>query len=268
MDTEDLQRNFEGYLNTPLLWQGTEVYNFQQCVLRDSLPQPFNERINTHLRLGKLVERFVSQELSQSNVCEILAENIQIQDGKRTIGELDALIMLNNKPIHLEIIYKFYLYDPNEGHDELSHWIGPNRKDSLLEKLDKLKNKQLPLLYHSKTQPFLERLKINRHQIEQKVLFKAQLFLPLDYDDQIFFLLNQECVEGFYLKKENLYKYKTSKFYIPKKINWLMPAHPDVEWLDYTEFTSEIDLYLDKKMAPLCWSDSNGGFQKFFVVWW
>ncbi|MGC1633732.1 MAG: DUF1853 family protein, partial [Gelidibacter sp.] len=151
MKKDNLQRNFEGYLNSSLLWRGAEVYDLQQCFLESSIPQPFTKIMTEQLRLGKLVERFVFHQLVEDRSRKILAQNVQIQAHNRTLGELDALLMTPNGPIHLEIIYKFYLYDPNEGKDELSHWIGPNRKDSLLQKLDKLKNKQLPLLYHPET---------------------------------------------------------------------------------------------------------------------
>src|SRR5690606_23106204 len=122
------------------------------------------------------------------------------QDGKRTIGELDALLMTEIGPVHLEIVYKFYLYDPDEGQTELSHWIGPNRKDNLLQKLKKLKEKQFSLLYHSKTQPLLDNLGLILDEIKQQVLFKAQLFLPLGHQNTVFFQLNPACVKGFYLK--------------------------------------------------------------------
>ncbi|MEO8774087.1 MAG: DUF1853 family protein, partial [Gelidibacter sp.] len=196
MGTDDLQRNFEGYLNTPLLWHNTEVYGLKQCVLRDSVALLFTEKVPRHLRLGKLVERFVSHQLIADTTRHILAENVQIQEGKRTIGELDVIFMATDGPIHLEIIYKFYLYDPNEGSNELSRWIGPNRKDCLLQKLDKLKIKQLPLLYHPLTQSMLNDMEIKVHEITQQVLFKAQLFLPLGYQQKVFFSLNPDCVQG------------------------------------------------------------------------
>lgn len=148
MKTNDLQRNFEGYLQTPILWQNTEVYGLQHYALKPMKVEAFTKEITQNLRLGKLVERFVFSQLGEDSECQILAENLQIQDGKRTIGELDALILDKGKPIHLEIVYKFYLFDPHENDNELSHWIGPNRKDSLLQKLEKLREKQLPLLYH------------------------------------------------------------------------------------------------------------------------
>lgn len=268
MGIEDLQRNFEGYLNTPLLWHNAEVYDLQQCALDDSIPLFFIGKVTDSLRLGKLVERFVSRQLAANATYDILAENVQIQDGKRTIGELDALLMMKDHPIHLEIIYKFYVYDLNKDNDELSHWIGPNRKDSLLQKLDKLKNKQLPLLYHPKTQSVIKELKINVEEVKQQVLFKAQLFLPFDYQKKVFFKLNPECVAGFYVKMDDLYQFKTSQFFIPEKINWLMAVDKKVNWLSFDAFTAEVTTWLDKEIAPLCWLKENDILRKFFVVWW
>ena len=268
MDTDDLQQNFRGYLNTPNLWQYAEVYDMQQYDFGESTSKKFTDKVAKNLRLGKLVERFVFQQLSDKDASDILAENIQIQDGKRTIGELDALLMTTYGPVHLEIIYKFYLYDPNVSNDELSHWIGPNRKDSLLQKLDKLKEKQLPLLYHPKTQPVLEDLELSITEIKQQVLFKAQLFLPLNLQKTPFLKLNPKCVQGFYVTLDKLYQFKTAQFYIPEKINWLMEVNDNVQWLDYDDFTSDVAVWLDKRMSPLFWMKNNGILQKFFVVWW
>jgi hypothetical protein len=48
----------------------------------------------------------------------------------------------------MELAYKFYLFDPSISSEPINNWIGPNRNDSLQEKLEKLKTKQFPLLYH------------------------------------------------------------------------------------------------------------------------
>ena len=268
MGTEDLQRNFEGYLNTSLLWYNAEVYGLQQYDLKEPVSPLFTEQIINYLRLGKLVERFVFHQLHDDPFCTILTENIQIQDGKRTIGEMDALLTHKKIPIHLEIVYKFYVYDPNVGNDELSHWIGPNRKDSLIQKLDKLKEKQLPLLYHPKTQSLIGDLGLTLKEIKQQVVFKAQLFLPLHQGEILFSVLNPNAVEGFYVKKNEIEQFKTAQFYIPEKTNWLMAIDKSVIWLNYDDFTIQISKSLDRKMAPLCWLNQNGVLSKFFVVWW
>ena len=66
-------------------------------------------------------------------------KNYQIQNKKTTVGELDFILQKNHSPIHLEVIYKFYLYDDTFGNSEIEHWIGPNRNDNLVKKLTKLK---------------------------------------------------------------------------------------------------------------------------------
>lgn len=268
MEKDNLQRNFEGYLSTPRLWQDAEIYGLQQCVLSKTSLRNFSVINAGNLRLGKLVEQFVFHQLSDDDSCSIIAENIQVQDGKRTIGELDALLMTESGPVHLEIIYKFYLYDPEEGPTELSHWIGPNRKDSLLQKLDKLKEKQLPLLYHPKTQSLLDDLGLSTSETIQQVLFKAQLFLPLDHQNIEFNQLNPACVKGFYVKMDNLELFKTGQFYIPEKINWLMDVHDDVKWINYDDFLIKLNPLTNKKLAPLCWLKQHGKYSKFYVVWW
>lgn len=268
MDQVNLQRNFDGYLHTPLLWHNAEIYRLHQLVLGESKILNFTDKSTANLRLGKLVEQFVFHQLKEDSSCAVLAENIQIQEGNRTIGELDAILKTEHGPVHLEIIYKFYLYDPNAGSTEISHWIGPNRKDSLLQKLDKLKEKQLPLLYHPKTQSLLESLGLSTSEIKQRVLFKAQLFLPMTSKNNVFSHLHSACVRGFYMKMNNLDLFKTGQFYIPEKIHWLMDVHENVKWMHHDDFLIEVRRWADKKLAPLCWLKQHGKYSKFFVVWW
>lgn len=262
-----MQRRFNGYLNTPLLWKNADIFDLQNYELEIPVVEYSSYKAKEHLRLGKLVERFVLHQLAHDPRYNVIAENIQIQDDKRTIGELDVLLLHQNTPIHLEIIFKFYLYDPNENGTSLSHWIGPNRKDRLLHKLNKLKEKQLPLLYHPKTKSFLQELDFEISSIKQHVLFKAQLFLPLNHENTVFSNLNPASVKGFYLKIEELERFQNGQFYIPQKIDWLMDVHEDVAWMGYSEFLVAVNVWIDKKLAPMCWLKDDGYF-KFFVVWW
>ena len=190
LNTKDIQLQYEGFLNTPLLWQSDTVFELKQLDLSKEKSTPFNNSIAKNLRLGKRVERFISHQLQQYSSIKILAENIQIQNGKTTVGEIDFIIQQNNIPIHLEVVYKFYLYDESVGETELAHWIGPNRKDSLVEKLTKLKEKQLPLVYKEQTIPLLKSLNLNSENIQQQVYFKAQLFVPFQLRNTSFKLIN------------------------------------------------------------------------------
>ena len=255
--SKDLQLQYEGFLQTPFLWNGKGVFGLQQFNNLASKTSSFSALIPQRLRLGKLVERFVSHELQQDSSIKIIVENIQIQREKLTLGELDCLLLKDNNPIHLEIIYKFYLYDSSVGKDEIEHWIGPNRRDSLLQKLNKLKEKQLPLLYSKECLTYLKTLKLKTTKIDQQLYFKAQLFVPLkDYNNK-FPLINDKCITGFYIYLKQLKQFKDCKFHIPKKHNWLVKPHTNIDWLDFKSFTPDLQEFLNDKKSPLSWLKKN-----------
>lgn len=266
---KDIPLQYLGFVQTPSLWFGNTIYGLNQF---EYAPKPNTELTNLDTisnRLGKRVEYFVCHDLQQHPHISIIDQNLQIQQQKQTIGELDTLIMVNGKPVHLEIVYKFYVYDATVGINELDHWIGPNRKDSLIQKLDKLKNKQLPLLHHPETVKYLVNYGLNAQNIEQKVLFKAQLFIPYNLKNKVFTQINTDCIMGHYIKKEDLASCSNSQFYMPSKLNWLVTVQPDVLWVSYTVFMSQLQTVLENKLAPLIWiKHPNGNTQRCFVVWW
>ncbi|MCH3882125.1 MULTISPECIES: DUF1853 family protein [Tenacibaculum] len=269
INTKELQLQYQGFLETPFLWNGKGVFGFKQFEYKQLKTNFLNVEIQQKLRLGKLVERFVSFEFKQNSEIQILAENIQIQKDKITLGELDCLLLRNEKTIHLEIIYKFYLYDAKLGTTEIEHFIGPNRKDSLTQKLTKLKEKQLPLLYSNECKTYLESINLDVFNIEQQVYFKAQLFVPYANFKLKLNTLNQSCVVGFYIKRTELLDFSTCKFHIPKKNNWLVEPHKNINWLKFDEFSEKLDTFLIDEKSPLCWlKKANGVLYKIFIVWW
>jgi len=262
------QLRFEGFLNTPVLWKSNVIYNLTQFEIEQEQIS-FNMEIDAKQRLGKYVERFVSYQLTQNKTIELIAENIQISKGKITMGELDCLFFQDGKPIHLEVIYKFYLYDPSIGKNPLQHWIGPNRKDSLIEKLNKLQQKQLPLLYANECINYLNSIHLNINDIRQKVYFKAQLFVPFSMNSKIDSSINLESVIGFYINSIEIIQFKDAKFYIPNKKDWLIIPHTNVDWMNYDCFITASNEYLQREFSPLCWIKLNTGvLKKFFFVWW
>jgi len=264
-----IQRQYQGYLNTALLWKEHDLLGLYQLELPKQNILEFNQSLSDNLRLGKRVERFVSAELKQNTAIEILLENTQIKQEKITIGEIDCILKQNGVPIHLEIIYKFYLYDPNVGTTEIEHWIGPNRKDSLLKKLYKLKDKQLPLIYNEHARSVLKAIHVNPSEILQRVHFKAQLFMPYQGDLDHFNLLNKDCHKGFYIHYSKIKQFSHCRFYKPNKTDWLVEVQTDVDWVTFLEFEKSISQQMNEETAPLCWiKHLNGQTDKFFVVWW
>ena len=270
MDITDknIELQYQGYMNTSVLWQQDRLYDLEQFDLAEIPNKIFAYSIPEKTRLGNRVEQFVFYELSQNPAIELLLRNQQIQNGKRTIGELDCILKQDGVPIHLEIVYKFYLYDPEVGNSEIEHWIGPNRNDSLKKKLSKLREKQLPLIYHQCSKPVLESLGIDPDSIQQHVCFKAQLFTP--FKSKIDFIqLNKQCYSGFYVDYSGIEQFKDFEFYIPNKVDWLQEVHVHVPWRSFDSFKSEVKNLVEGKKAPLCWIKSKDDIlQKFFVVWW
>ena len=265
-----IQQQYEGFLATPLLWKNTAIEDLQQFSYLNTIKNTtFSSIPKEKLRLGKLVERFVSFELQNIAGLQILAENIQIQQEKITLGELDCLLSYKQIPIHLEIVYKFYLYDKTVGDNELEHWIGPNRKDALVQKLNKLKQKQFPLLHHKACKNLLNNLNLQPNKIKQQTYFKAQLFVPLTDYGKTFPIVNNNCIYGFYINYNQLELFNTCKFYIPTKHDWLIIPHTHINWLNFTSFKIEIQAFIQEQNATLCWlKQPNGQLKKFFMVWW
>ncbi len=268
-DTSQSSNNkrFNGFRNTPFLWKEEldGLNMFHQTNLSPEAPlAPFS----TDKRLGHLVEEFVSFELNEDTSIDILQTKAQIVHQKRTVGELDCLLKRNGEPVHLEIIYKIYLYDPSLT-GELERWTGPNRNDSLVKKLSKLKDQQLPLLHHSGTKILMDELELNAEEVKQEVHFKAQLFVPLAQVGATLPQINNDCVIGFYIRPQELAQYAGHSFHIPSKLDWLVEPHTDVQWNTSEVFQENIAKLLKGKKSPLCWMKSpDGTLQKFFVVWW
>ena len=224
-----------------------------------------------NIRLGKQIERVFSFLIQNSSNYSILKENSQIIDGKVTIGELDFIIKNNDtKEIsHLEIVYKFYLYDPIESPIELEKWIGPNRKDSFLEKLEKLKSKQFPLLYKPKTAEVLNDLDIN--EMTQRLCFMSSLFVPFSMLNKSISTVNNSAIVGYWLTLIDFKEKANSKhqYYLPKKQEWGISPQDSSEWYSFSEVSVLINESLERQFSPLVWIKRNGlTYEQCFIVWW
>ncbi|WGD34508.1 DUF1853 family protein [Olleya sp. YS] len=266
--TEDFQAQFRGFYNTPHLFL-SDVFGMHPFTKSLDCPFVLNIKIKPNTRLGLRVEQYVFEELKHFETIKLLAENIQIQETvNHTIGELDCLYLDDGQPTHLEIQFKYYLYDASLGNSEIDCLIGPMRKDSLLEKLNKLKTKQLPLLYADATQPLLERFQLKAEDFKQQLYFKAQIFIPFGETIE-FNSLNNSCVYGFYFKYHQLDQFKDCKFYIPKKIDWLLDLDTNVNWSTYKQIQPQMTTYQAEAYSPLVWLKfKNGEMTKCFVVAW
>lgn len=252
---------------TPNLWSKNSIYNIEQFELKNS---DFKfQSIDTNLRLGMFVEQVIFQAIEKDIQFEIITKNLQIIKDGVTLGELDCILKNESQLIHLEIVYKFYLLDPTISDNQIECWIGPNKKDSFKEKLNKLRDKQFPLLHKDKTKEVLCQLQLATEEVNQKVCFKAQLYLPFNFPVDDIKTLNKDCVAGFYYHFDQLDILKDCKFYIPSKIEWLSLLSSNLSWINFDTYKLKIKTLLKEKRSPLCFvKDKKGNLSKIFVVWW
>lgn len=272
-----LFHRFIGFWNTPPLWEKEELFGLEQFELPEiEIDEGFISEVNSTfipegLRLGKQVEGFFQQGIRQSTDYEILAANKQIIRNKITLGEIDFILKNEQEQVfHTELVYKFYLYDPDFD-QETERWIGPNRNDSLLLKTEKLKEKQLPLLLKSETSDLLKSLELNSSDINQKVCFKANLFLPRNMSGKNIPLINPDCFAGYWISHFEFTPEEFSQcyLYIPNKSEWAATPELNQKWYYYFEIKEQVEQLLEEKRSPLIWrKKDNGVCERFFVVWW
>ncbi|WP_194850460.1 DUF1853 family protein [Nonlabens antarcticus] len=230
--------------------------------------------------LGKRAESFFQFCVEQSSNYNVILANEQIFRGKATIGELDFILeeRASKKLIHVELVYKFYIYEPSKQYRsdflsaiqnfELAHYVGPNRRDYFIKKLDHLISKQLPLLYKPETQERLSQLGIFTDNIEQQICFLAHVFIPQTAWQNDFKYLNKKSIVGYYVDEYAFAKAKTSnKYYIPQKKEWkLQPQELAVSY-NHKEVLDLTSSSLKRGFAPMIWMQwSNGDFESFFIV--
>lgn len=267
----------KGFLSTPPLWKDRELFGLEQFNAMDFNPgEDFSVAseypgISSTFVLGKRAEIFFQILLNRTKNWQILTANLQIQKEKITLGEIDFLLRdrSSGKLLQVELAYKFYIFDPSLP-TEAEAWIGPNRRDTLLQKIQKLKEKQFPLLYKPETEKYLDKLNLKPADIRQQVCFKAQLFVPKMMTDHNFKHINSDCIAGFWIGFKEFSEQQTdSLFLIPEKQDWPVSPRHGNKWLPLSTITLQISGKMAEKRSPLVWEKkSNGSFQRCFVVWW
>lgn len=267
-----LQKQYSGFLNTGVLQPETGNYSFINFAL-ETFPEqlPINFKMPHPIRLGQRMEVFMEWALSQEY--QILAKNLQIIHEKRTLGEFDFILRSKetNQTIHLEMVYKFYLYRPEIAGSTADKLYGPNAKDQYALKLNKLITHQLPLLFKPEAETYLQDLNLRPENLLQSIYFKAQIFLPCNFSDTIPEFI-KESIAGFYFKPHELEFLNKSQnhFYIPHKNDWVAHAADTMLFDEFKNFKQKISAILQEQRSVLFWlfSAETNTFNRHFASWW
>lgn len=266
-----------GFLKTPPLWKN-EQFGLKQFTFPDIDLSSFKALpIPTHLRLGHQIEYIFKQLLDHSEHYDVLAHNIQIKRDRTTLGELDFIVedvrfreSGKRKRIHIELTYKFYILDPSIS-EPIHRLMGPNRKDMFFTKMEKTRDKQLPLAYSAEGMATLEKSGIDASQLVQQTYFLGQLFTPFGQKAPSIRPLNVKAVVGFWIRFEDFKKssFSAFQFYITRKYEWLHAPHLQVHWRSHYDILMDITLKHIGHRAPLVWiRKEDDTLEKCFVVWW
>ncbi|MFT4850143.1 MAG: hypothetical protein ACI83B_002695 [Sediminicola sp.] len=262
----------DNFLSAPDLVISSEEYSFTPFQFS------LNERLDDEtfmfpydIIIGKQAEFCFAFYLRQSQRYALIASNIQINGKTETVGEIDYLVFdsRTQKTLHVELACKFYLFDSDSRQSEMSKWIGPNRKDSLKTKLDKLKLKQFPLIRRKETEVSLKALQIDVNTIKQSLCLKAFLFLRKGSQLNKFSENYRVCIVGYWLPyAEFISEDKTAMYAVPKKKKWLLPIEDADEWHNFDETKNILKAQIENTQSVLVYKKVEDLILRFFVVWW
>lgn len=262
-------KSYEGFLESNLLWTAKQ-FGLHQFILPilDIDIKNFTS-IPSNLRLGHQVEHIYLEILKASKSYKVLAHSVQLIDNKQTLGELDYIIksLKSNEIIHIELAYKFYLLDSNLD-SPIEGLVGPNRNDAFTYKLNKTRNKQMPLLYSEASKRIL---KIDVENIIQKVAFYAQIFIPYENKKLRIGILNADCIVGYWMPMDffQSYEFVEKQYYFPQKSEWIHLPHNDVKWQSFSDTLDTLKQRHALKRSPMIWiKNTDYQIDKVFVTHW
>ncbi|UZH55104.1 DUF1853 family protein [Salinimicrobium tongyeongense] len=270
-----LADQFKGFLSTSEIFAENAIFDYPlyrtlKAISEENFPEIPAPRARV---LGKRMEHFFACYVSHFTSEEILLQNQQVIQEKETLGEIDFLLKdtASEEIFHIELVFKFYIYDPDTGISEKDHLIGPNKRDNLNRKLERLQKRQFPLLFHEAAQNVLQAKGIDVQRVVQKMCFKASVFLPKKMRASALRNINPECVAGFWIKASEFTfeDYGQNTFFSPKKKFWPVLPGQNHSWYSFEEIKVQIAPLLSEKFSPLLWMKTlNGSYQRLFVVWW
>lgn len=217
---------------------------------------------NTRL-VGTYFEALWRFYLSQHSNVKQLLNNVQIfNQQKHTIGEFDLLyedIKLQHA-VHQELAFKVYLGNPCREYGEAlnhpSRWIGPNCKDRLDIKLNKLLSHQLQLSLRPEAQDLLQKIAIPYQHLQCQLTAMGILFYPAFHELPPPTGSSSNHQQGQWVSEEQLVDFldqQPYQHYVNKpKSTWISPlvAHRD-QCNSAQELRTHVTSHFKTKQYPL-----------------
>ncbi len=187
------QQQFEAYQQR---LKELDTTNDYQALTRYLLKRPSPNRLGFHFEglLSFWLEDGFARKL---HPYETLANNVQLYNGKQTIGELDLILYNHEEKLteHWELAIKFFM---GAAPFEPINWVGINSNDNLQRKMTHMQTKQFRTVW-------VDTEKQGQVKIDKRYgIIKGRFFLPMNI----------------------------AHFVYP---HWLTPSFPMHEWCDTTD---------------------------------
>ena len=207
LDVEPHQNTHTVSVHSPNFWrQQFEAYqqrlkeldttNAYQALTRYLLKRPSPNRLGFHFE-GLLSFWLADGFARKLHPYETLASNVQLYNGKQTIGELDLILYNHQENLveHWELAIKFFM---GSAPFEPENWVGINSNDNLQRKMSHMQTKQFRTVW-------IDTASHGQVKIDKRYgVIKGRFFLPM----------------------------ATTSFSYP---SWLSPSFPMHEWCDKTD---------------------------------
>ncbi len=165
-------------------------------------------------KLGIAFEALMLWGLEQGLGYRCIVRDVQIQDGKRTMGALDFILEAPCGSIeHWELAYKLFLQC--DGGTGWSSWLGPRGRDRLDAKLNRMLTHQLPLSSTPQAIATLGAMGVD-HIDRRRMMVQGVLFSPWGHEPQRAKQGHQDA-QGRWLR--------------PSQLPELIAAHPHSRWV-------------------------------------
>lgn len=259
----------------PSVSQSESLAHWQQALPSlenlEQNPQPLVDYLESHhgLRVGRYFEALMNYWLRNIATVKVVVNNFQIQDGKRTVGELDFLFQNETGLIHWEAAVKYYLQ--HTPRCTAGEFIGPNTADNLGSKLGRIFTKQLPRSTPGVLRQVLGDTAVPP-AIERKAYVKGWLFYPPGQVESAEPPLEVSCghSRGFWIHHGSAQLPPCGphkRWALLRKPYWLAPMriHCDDGLMSATQIDMLLDSHFASRTTPLLLAlvePINGGFQE------
>ena len=223
------QAQFDAYQERRHELDSTTAY---QQLTRYLLARPSPRRLGFHFE--GLLSFWLTDGYAQGLHCyEILASNVQLYQGKQTIGELDLILYNHQDKLteHWELAIKFFM-----GSEPFApeNWVGINSNDNLQRKMTHMQTKQFCTVWVDTENH--GRVKVDKRY----AVIKGRFFLPIDNDD---FVYPDWLTESFPI--DRWCDTQDNANLAALDMTTLRSAH-------YVEWFTKRDFY-DERQKPLSW---------------